>query len=260
MATIEIISLLLTFALFVFGTIVTVHPPSSKRAKAVWIGLLIAFGIGSLALQIRKVQDDAIAKVASDIRENLLLEDAQVSRREAEQMRTDQKIEVARRQQAEKDLALKVQSVGQETRAAVTEDLRQRPPQSGQAVISARLWDFKHTPPKTTFDVMVENDGNLRTNVTIVPTLYVDGKVHPLQNLIKPNLELVPLSYQDFDIAVTLSADEDASVWEGKSELSLQLTIDYAEQPGGKLIRFTYRGRFDVAQKRMVSTSERTPL
>jgi hypothetical protein len=102
----------------------------------------------------------------------------------------------------------------------------------------------------------VENSGTMRTNATITPSLFVDGEPHPIQNNIKPEIPFVPQSDLEIKIPLTLTPEQDADFWTGKSEVVLQLMIDYPEQPGGKPARYTYRNKFDVTQKRMISESK----
>jgi hypothetical protein len=116
-------AILLPTALSVLGVLVSVKAPHSGHHRA-WQISLIALGVmmsGVVYWQQSRVRHAQFLEV-----DNLKKNISKV-REETEGLRSEQQKEVARRQQAESDLAIIVQGTGKSTRDGVVSDMRRSP-------------------------------------------------------------------------------------------------------------------------------------
>lgn len=112
----------------------TLHPPLSQRKKTAYklaFGIIVILSIGLIIWQgVRTqnsqehIQADVIA-ARDDARS--ARDESKSSRAETDKLRTELTIEAAKREQAQKDMAMIVQKASAETRTGVAEDFRKSP-------------------------------------------------------------------------------------------------------------------------------------
>jgi len=112
------------------GVFVSLRAPHSKHHRALRVSLIL-FGlvVSGVTFWQQSRARSAHAQEVGGLNQNLsrLLRRTDDLERDAKQSRADQQAEIARRQQAERDLAIIVHSSSQSTRAGVAEDIGKSP-------------------------------------------------------------------------------------------------------------------------------------
>ena len=110
------------------GVHVTLHPPNeSPRAQRLYkVGFIIC-GLLTVVLVVVQGFRNNKSQLATNGQIGNLRNDVGGAKKEAEQAKQEVQRESARRQQAEHDLGIAIQSTGQATRVGITEDLHKIP-------------------------------------------------------------------------------------------------------------------------------------
>lgn len=117
----------LAFAMAYLGVRVTLHPTESRRTKTIYKLVFWGCALVSVVLIVWQGIRNGRAQgsFARDLKD--AKKEAQQAHNEVGQARQELKIESARRQQAEQDLAILVTATGRSTRQGVVEDIKRSP-------------------------------------------------------------------------------------------------------------------------------------
>jgi hypothetical protein len=118
----------LTMVMAYLGVHVTLHPPNESPRAQRWykIGFFLC-GIAAVSLVITQdIRANKTQRAASSQMESLQ-GDVGGAQQEAKQAKEEVQRESDRRQQAERDLVMAIQSSGQATRVGISQDLRRMP-------------------------------------------------------------------------------------------------------------------------------------
>jgi hypothetical protein len=124
------IAALLTIVMIVMaylGVHVTLHPADSPRSKRLYKGGFILCAFIAVALVFWQGVRNGKAQAALQRTVGDAASAARLDGQRIDRLMQEQKEEVARREQAEKDLALIIQATGQSTRSGVVTDLKKSP-------------------------------------------------------------------------------------------------------------------------------------
>ena len=125
--TLSVALAIVTIAMAYLGVHVTLHPAESTRTRTAFKAGFSACAIVAVGLVIWQGTRNGMAQRQATGRIDVLGKEISDAKREAQNVRADLQSESARRQQAERDLAIIVQGTGQTTRAGISDDLKKTP-------------------------------------------------------------------------------------------------------------------------------------